>query len=135
MINDGKCDLLNFNEECNFDGHDCCPNVNAIGNGHCNPENLIKLCNFDGGDCCNPGDGKCDPKGFNRMCDVDGEWNDCSCDYKNLTRDGFCNIANNKSNCHFDDFDCLCANSTLIDGQYVGCEGMHLHVYLRFSEG
>ena len=44
--------MVNFNEECEFDGTDCCPNPTAIGNGYCNPENLIKICNYDGGDCC-----------------------------------------------------------------------------------
>ena len=109
---------MNFNEECNFDGKDCCPNPSAIGNGHCNPENTIQLCNFDGGDCCDYQkirDGVCDENHLNRMCDSDSEMEDCSCDYKNLTRDGVCNLANNKSNCLFDDLDCLCPNTSLID--------------------
>ena len=116
--------MINFNEECKFDGKDCCPNPTAIGNGHCNTENLIKICNYDGGDCCNPGDGKCETHGFNRMCDMKRELEeDCYCDYKNLTRDGHCNLANNKTNCLFDDFDCLCSNATLADGLYFDCEG------------
>ena len=124
LIDDGTCDLINFNEDCEFDGKDCCPNPTAIGNGHCNTENLIKICNYNGGDCCNPGDGKCDPNGLHRMCDMKRELEeDCYCDYKNLTRDGHCNVANNKSNCLFDDFDCLCPDATLIDGLYFDCEG------------
>ena len=142
LIDDGTCDMINFNEECIFDGKDCCPNPTGIGNSHCNPENLIKICNYDGGDCCDPqkvgngicdsnhlnricnydgedccnsGDGKCDPHGLNPMCDMDEEWKDCSCDYQNLTRDGYCNVANNKSNCLFDDLDCSCSSSLLID--------------------
>ena len=126
MINDGKCDQSIFNEECKFDGKDCCPNATAIGDGYCNHENLVKLCNYDGGDCCNPQkveDGICHPNHLNRMCDAEGEWNDCSCDYSNLTRDGYCNQDNNKSNCLYDNFDCLCSNSTLSNGLYTNCKG------------
>ena len=111
LIDDGKCDLINFNEECKYDGKDCCPNYHGIGNGQCESENIIKMCNYDGGDCCEPekvNDGICDIGNLNRMCDFDGELNDCSCDYKNLTKDGYCNPANNKSNCLFDNYDCLC---------------------------
>ena len=118
LIDDSTCDMVNYNEECKFDGKDCCPNPTAIGNGYCNSENLIKMCNFDGGDCCEldkVGDGTCDEGNLNRLCDFHGELKDCSCDYKNLTRDGYCNVANNKSNCLFDDLDCSCPNSTLID--------------------
>ena len=84
------------------------------------------MCNYDGGDCCEPervNDGFCDVGNLNRMCDLDGELNDCSCDYENLTRDGICNPANNKSNCLFDNYDCLCSNSTLVNGVYVDCLG------------
>ena len=123
LIDDGTCDLINFNENCKFDGKDCCPNPTAIGNGHCNTENLIQMCNYDAGDCCSSGDGKCDPNGLHRMCDIKKEWEDCSCDYQNLTRDGICNIANNKSICLFDDYDCLCPDSSLVSGVYVDCTG------------
>ena len=115
--------MINFNEECMFDGKDCCPNPTGIGNGHCNTENVIQMCNYDGGDCCSSGDGKCDPSALNRMCDMDEEWNDCSCDYQNLIRDGHCNFANNKMNCLFDDYDCLCPDSLLVNGVYVKCTG------------
>ena len=124
LIDDGKCDLINFNEVCSYDGKDCCPNYHGIGNGYCDPDNAIKMCNYDGGDCCEPekiNDGFCDVGNLNRMCDFDGELNDCSCDYKNLTRDGHCNPANNKSSCLFDDYDCLCPNSSLVNGVYVDC--------------
>ena len=36
---------------------------------------------------------------------------------------GHCNPTNNKSNCLFDDYDCLCPNSTLINDVYVDCTG------------
>ena len=154
LIDDGKCDLINFNEKCNFDGKDCCPNPSAIGNGNCSQKNNILWCNFDGGDCCSHenvsdgicnmenlnrmcdydggdccdhqkvGDGTCDIGNLNDKCDFDGEWSDCFCDYKDLKRDGHCNLANNKSSCLFDDFDCICSNSTFINGHYIGCDGV-----------
>ena len=80
LIDDGDCDLVNFNELCNFDGKDCCPNPLAIKNGHCNPENNIRLCNYDGGDCCDPFkimNGFCDPINLNGHCSYDGD--DCFC--------------------------------------------------------
>ena len=127
LIDDGKCDLINFNEVCSYDGKDCCPNYHGIGNGYCDSENIIKMCNYDGGDCCELekiNNGICEIGNLNRMCDLKGEWkNDCSCDYKNLTRDGHCNPANNKSNCLFDDYDCLCPDSSLVNGVYVNCTG------------
>ena len=135
LINDGKCDLAIFNEECQFDGNDCCSNTTAIGNGYCDIQNLNMICNYDGGDCCNlekVEDGKCDPFHFNRMCEPNREWNDCSCDYANLTRDGYCNVANNKTNCLFDDFDCLCPNATLIDGMYIDCEGSIVILLIKY---
>ena len=102
MINDGHCQLINFNEDCAYDGSDCCPNPNAIGNDLCNLENNIKMCNFDGGDCCiidKIGDGYCDPLNFNRMCrDDEG---DCTCE-NNLIRNGQCDLINNKYNCDFE---------------------------------
>ena len=116
LIDDGTCDLINFNENCEFDGKDCCPNPTAIGDDHCNPENNIRFCNYDGGDCCNPQkimDGFCDANNLNRHCNYDGE--DCYCDYMNWTRDGNCNLANNKYVCLFDAFDCSCPNSLKID--------------------
>ena len=72
-IGDGYCDDENNNDDCNFDGGDCCkPNVNTqyctecicyanincdgpldlIDNGICNDETNTAWCNYDGGDCC-----------------------------------------------------------------------------------
>ena len=76
MIGDGYCNDQTNNNECNFDGGDCCGScVNMEfctkclclseknssaggqllnGNGYCD-DGLNKAdCNFDGGDCCNP---------------------------------------------------------------------------------
>ena len=94
--------------------------------GICNEENMNKICRYDGGDCCNHQkvqDGICDVGNLNHWCNFDGELNDCSCDYENLTRDGLCNPTNNKSICLFDDYDCLCPDSSLVNGVYVDCTG------------
>ena len=119
--------MVNFNDDCEFDGKDCCPNPIGIGNGHCNLENNIKMCNFDGGDCCSIEtlkDGICDTNNMNRMCKFDGE--DCKCDFKNLKRDGYCNQANNKSFCLFDLADCLaCKKSYLIDNDICSMENFN----------
>ena len=73
MIGDGYCYDATNNEECHFDGGDCCgSNVNTqfctecicfedlscaapfelIGNGFCNDESNTAGCTYDGGDCC-----------------------------------------------------------------------------------
>ena len=72
-IGDGYCDDETNNEECSYDGNDCCgPNVNTnwctecicyefvncaapldlISNGFCNDESNSADCSYDGGDCC-----------------------------------------------------------------------------------
>ena len=73
MIGDGYCYDTANNEECHFDGGDCCgSNVNTegcmectcfedldctapldlIGNSFCNDEANTAGCSYDGGDCC-----------------------------------------------------------------------------------
>ena len=131
LINDGHCHISNFNEDCAYDGSDCCPNPNAIGDDHCNLENNIKMCNFDGGDCCvigKIGDGYCDPLNFNRMCrDDEG---DCTCDY-NLIGNGHCDLINNKHNCDFDGGDC-CVNHWIGDGF---CDKINFNVKCSYDDG
>jgi hypothetical protein len=72
-IGDGQCDDATNNQECHFDGGDCCGyNVNTlhcmecicfedlscdaplalIGDGVCDDEANIAGCSYDGGDCC-----------------------------------------------------------------------------------
>ena len=114
-INDGECDLINFNEECHHDGGDCCPSVALIGDSFCNPENDIRACNYDGGDCClteQINDGFCDPVNYNRMCRFDGA--DCHCEY-NLIGNSVCDLVNNKVMCDYDGGDC-CDLSKVGDG-------------------
>ena len=76
-MGDGFCDDITNNQDCYFDGGDCCgscviriycsecicrdpeafvtPALNPLlGNGYCNDEANNENCNFDGGDCCGP---------------------------------------------------------------------------------
>ena len=87
MIGDGFCDDETNNQECNFDGGDCCGSCNIkshcsecvclqpdvdkqnitnplVGDGYCNDETNNPNCNFDGGDCCGP----CQNKEFCSEC-------------------------------------------------------------------
>ena len=74
MILDGFCHDETNNENCNYDGGDCCGyNINTdfcsdckcyvneacvggthpfVGDGFCNDETNNADCNYDGGDCC-----------------------------------------------------------------------------------
>ena len=74
MVGNGYCNDETNNEECNYDGGDCCENVNtdkcyhctcfleetckagflpySVGDGFCNDENNNAYCGFDGLDCC-----------------------------------------------------------------------------------
>ena len=74
LVGDGYCNDETNNDECKFDGGDCCgtcvnkhrcadclcfssvtgngvPNA-LVGNGICNNETNNKDCNYDGFDCC-----------------------------------------------------------------------------------
>ena len=71
-VENGYCEDQLNNEECNFDGGDCCGSnvdmsncadcicysqncdgtLELISDGYCNDENNNEDCNFDGGDCC-----------------------------------------------------------------------------------
>ena len=65
MIGNGQCDNGIVNKECNYDGLECCPNPDLVGNGQCIiDDNYWKdiKCNYDGGDCCTQsqiGNGNC----------------------------------------------------------------------------
>jgi len=95
---DGYCDDENNNEDCGFDGGDCCdnemdgwdnycqececfeyfattedPTANCfaphwIGDGYCDDDNNNADCGFDGGDCCD-----------NEMSGWDNYCSDCAC--------------------------------------------------------
>ena len=74
MIGDGFCDDETNNADCNYDGGDCCVNINtdhcsdctcyhqenciagftpsSIGDGTCDDGANNDDCYYDGGDCC-----------------------------------------------------------------------------------
>ena len=71
MIGNNWCDDETNNENCNFDGGDCCglyvqtnyckeclchenctESYELVANGQCNDETNNADCSFDGGDCC-----------------------------------------------------------------------------------
>ena len=110
MVGNGFCNDETNNEDCNYDGGDCCvvnANTNScsdcschlietcaagyhplVGNGFCNDDTNIAECDYDGGDCCpNPnmvGDGICNDETNNLECNYVG--GDCcgpavSCKY------------------------------------------------------
>ena len=76
LVGNGFCNNETNNEDCNYDGGDCCTmNANIIscsecvchlvetcaagyhplvGNGFCNDDTNIAECDHDGGDCCGP---------------------------------------------------------------------------------
>ena len=74
VVGDGFCNDETNNENCNYDGGDCCGyNINTdfcsdckcyvneacvagthpfVGDGFCNDETNIANCNYDSGECC-----------------------------------------------------------------------------------
>ena len=108
-MGDGYCHDEANNNDCNYDGGDCCgtcvnkdhcsecaclsedtgnrvPNP-FVGNGYCNEETNTTDCKYDGGDCCSA---------------------------PNLVGDGFCNDETNLAACLFDGGDC-CLSSPNTD--------------------
>ena len=43
---------LTNNLECIYDGGDCCPNPNMVGDAISDDETNHLGCKYDGGDCC-----------------------------------------------------------------------------------
>ena len=74
LVKNGFCNDETNNAACNYDGGDCCININDsfcsectcffqenclagltpsfVGDGSCNDETNNAACNYDGGDCC-----------------------------------------------------------------------------------
>ena len=67
MVGNGYCNDQTNNDVCDYDGGDCCwdinsdmctecvchcQNVHLVANGICNDEANTFECNYDGGDCC-----------------------------------------------------------------------------------
>ena len=119
-IGDGFCNDKTNTAECDYDGGDCCVNINTdyciectcyhedncvlgytpsvVGDGFCNDETNIENCNYDGGDCC----GSCV---LNKHC------TECAClggadTTHPLVGNGFCNDETNNENCNYDGGEC-----------------------------
>ena len=137
LVGDGFCNDESNNVDCNYDGGDCCVNINTdfcsechcylvdtcingfhplVGNGFCNDETNINECMYDGGDCC----GLCINKEYCSECicfgQVDGVPN-----YR--IGDGFCNDETNNFNCNYDGGDCCLPDVTVLSN--VNC-GRHI---------
>ena len=52
LVGDGVCNDETNVAECQYDGFDCCSNLNMVGDATCNDETNNQECNYDGGDCC-----------------------------------------------------------------------------------
>ncbi|CAM9823855.1 unnamed protein product [Ectocarpus fasciculatus] len=132
-MSDGFCDADNNNEECQYDGGDCCscdcvdddftcgdtaydcldvgsscygdlqcsgvPNL--MSNGECDADNNNEECEYDGGDCCScdctDGDYICGSVGYNCLdvgssCYVCGNDEDCNVGYICCEEDNTCKI-------------------------------------------
>ena len=50
QIGNGLCDDAANNQDCNYDGGECCVNLDVIGNGVCSDQTNNINCNYDGGD-------------------------------------------------------------------------------------
>ena len=117
LVGNGFCNDETNNEDCNYDGGDCCAmNANTdscsecvcqlietcaagyhplVGNEFCNDDTNIAECHYDGGDCCG--------------CVITEHCEDCAClsitsnEITNpLVGDGVCNDQTNNLGCDYD---------------------------------
>ena len=126
LIGDGFCDDQLNHAECNYDGGDCCIEVNTdhcvyftgctchhrenciagfipsvVGDGVCDDETNNADCSFDDGDCC---------------IDINmARCSNCTCHHQencvagfipSVVGDGFCNDETNNADCNYDGGDC-----------------------------
>ena len=135
-IGDSFCDDKTNIADCDYDGGDCCANINTdyceeckcyhedncvlgytpsvVGDSFCNDETNIANCNYDGGDCCE--------RNINSdFC------SDCKCYFNEscvagihpLVGDGFCNDQTNNEICNYDGGDCC--GSCVLNNQCTQC--------------
>jgi hypothetical protein len=113
LVGNGVCEDETNNQDCNYDGGDCCV-VNAntvscsecvchlidtcaagyhplVGNGFCNDDTNIAECDYDGGDCCS-----------NSEFVANG--------FTNIVCDGICHDETNHLGCNYDGGDCCLMN-------------------------
>ena len=76
FVGNGVCNDETNIAECDYDGADCCSNLELVANSICNDEINIAECNFDGGDCCQHpsmvGDAVCNDETNHLGCNYDG---------------------------------------------------------------
>ena len=151
QIGDGLCHAEPNNEECGFDGGDCCEstcvgekcgqwgynckdpaaiceaNKDLIGDGKCHTITNIAACNYDGGDCCEE---SCDQSTGN--CGVHWDYYcmnpsinqyapECTVNSKQIG-DGLCHYNANKEECGYDGGDCC---KSTCQGPFCGQWGYH----------
>ena len=128
MILDGFCNDETNNENCNYDGGDCCRyNTNTdfcsdckcyinetcvagthplVHDGFCHDETNNEICSYDGGDCCG-------------SCVLNNQCTHCAClggaDTMNaLIGNAVCNGEANIDDCYYDGGDC-CKSFEVLD--------------------
>ena len=100
-IGDGICQEINNNEECYWDGYDCC-NHYALTDGFCDDENNKRECGWDGGDCC----GNNVKIEYCTVCEChEPNFELKQCKYEQIGN-GICNDESNTEECHWDGGDC-----------------------------
>ena len=150
LLGDGFCNDESNNANCNFDGGDCCININKdhcsdcichhqencvtgftpsiVADGFCNDETNNIHCFYDDGDCC----------AYNANTDL---CSDCRC-YLNetcaagthpLVGDGFCNDETNHDLCYYDAGDCcgVDVNKDLCSECICWCKAFSIISFLK----
>ncbi|CAN0273217.1 unnamed protein product, partial [Scytosiphon promiscuus] len=96
-IGDGFCDYSNNNEECDWDGGDCCPCT-------CEDEGFYSGCGSVY-DCLDPSVGTdCTPAPASTSV-ISDDYTGCS-GYAGYIGDGYCDYSNNNEECGWDGGDC-----------------------------
>ena len=147
LIANGFCNDETNSADCNYDGGDCCVNVNTdecsnctcyhqdncllgftpsvVGDGFCHDQTNNADCNFDGGDCC------VDIKTENCSECICYHQENCAVGYiPSVIGDGFCNDETNNADCNHDGGDCcvnvnkdVCSDCDCISGGVITSPG------------
>ena len=98
-IGNYRCHYMNNNEECAYDGGDCCPCTNLVSRSDDYVYEVFDIF------CRDPNSGCLDPRVDIYPNCTDGVIPDIG--------DGWCDVENNNEGCHFDGGDCCdCARAT-----------------------
>ena len=156
-VGDGYCDDETNNEDCEYDGGDCCGNcVNAkfciecvcsdetptntwiqrdatsnplVGDGYCEDEMNNENCNYDGGDCC----GACINRNYCEDCECLGLQSENGTVQNPLVGNGFCNDETNILECNFDAFDCCGYNGSVNTADCTNCTCHSMYIVADLS--